>query len=305
MEKVVVIRCPEYDEAVLREGMETAFSYFGGIGKILHPGEKVLLKPNLLIKATPDSGVITHPLLVKAAADMVRKAGALPSVGDSPAFGTVLQVAQVSGLLALLERNGIPIVLFKRNRRFNRSPRITCTVKDFDRIVNLPKLKAHSQMVFTCALKNLYGLVAGKVKAWRHFTARSDHEKFSLMILHIYKQVRPCFTIVDAIDIMEKTGPRHGIIRRAGLLFAGINCVSIDRIVCEVFCIDPDRIPLLSAARKCGYSGCRLNDIQVLGSNISELRTSDYLFPTQVDDISFSLPRVIRGVLRHTREKLS
>ena len=45
-----------------------------------------------------------------------------------------------------------------------RGLRITGTVKDFDRIIDLPKLKAHGRMLFSDALQNLYGLVAGKVR---------------------------------------------------------------------------------------------------------------------------------------------
>ncbi|MDL1982116.1 MAG: DUF362 domain-containing protein [Deltaproteobacteria bacterium] len=299
MNRVVIIKCPDYDGLYLTKNIERAFSYFGGIESLVNKGEKILLKPNLLVKDPARSGITTHPFVVKSVADIVRTAGGLPSVGDSPAFGSVHQVAAACGLLPLLKKDNIPVVSFRVNRSFNDKIRITDTVRDFDKIINIPKLKAHGQMLFSGAVKNLFGLVSGKVKAWRHFKARGSHEKFSLMVLAIYEQVRPCFTIVDAIDIMEKKGPRGGPVRRAGLLFAGINCISIDRVICDVFNINPDRVPLLKAARKYGINGCKLSDIQIEGNDVSDVRSKKYLFPEELNDISFSFPRVIKSVLRH------
>ncbi len=110
MEKVVIVKCPEYDEALLKEHIRNAFSYFGGIEEIVRPGDKVLLKPNLLVKDLPGSGINTQPFFVKAVADIVKTADGMPFVGDSPAFGSVRQVAEGCGLLRLMERDNIPIV---------------------------------------------------------------------------------------------------------------------------------------------------------------------------------------------------
>jgi glutaminyl-tRNA synthetase len=299
MEKVVIQRCAGYGVS-LEENIRTAFSCcFGRMQDAVRPGDKVLLKPNLLLRNLAGSCVNTNPLFVKAVANIVKDAGGLPFVGDSPAFGTARQVAAGCGLLGLLEKQGIPVVSLKRNRTYGRNVRITRSIDDFDSIINLPKLKAHGQMLFTGAVKNLYGMVSGKVKAWRHLTARSSREKFSLMLLGICEQVRPCFTLVDAIDIMEKTGPRNGVLKNAGLIFAGINCISIDRVICEVFSVDAQKVPLLYAAQKYGFAGGRLSDIQIAGVPVSRVRRDDCIFPTVLDDISFSFSKVIKSIMRH------
>ncbi len=299
MEKVVIQRCAGYGVS-LEENIRTAFSCcFGRMQDAVRPGDKVLLKPNLLLKDLAGSCVNTNPLFVKAVANIVKDAGGLPFVGDSPAFGTARQVAAGCGLLRLLEKQGVPVVSLKRNRRYGRNVRITRSIDDFDSIINLPKLKAHGQMLFTGAVKNLYGMVSGKVKAWRHLTARSSREKFSLMLLGICEQVRPCLTLVDAIDIMEKTGPRDGVLKNAGLIFAGINCISIDWVICEVFSVDAQKVPLLYAAQKYGFAGGRLSDIQIAGVPVSRVRRDDCIFPTVLDDISFSFSKVIKSIMRH------
>jgi len=301
--RVVILRCPNYDIKNLDYNINRAFSYFGGIESLVNKDDKILLKPNLLVKDPARSGITTHPFVVKSVADIVKTAGGLPLVGDNPAFGSVHQVAAACGLLPLLKKDNVPIVSFRANRLFNDKIRITDTVRDFDKIINIPKFKAHSQMLFSGAVKNLFGLVSGKVKAWKHFKARGSHEKFSLMLLAIYEQVRPCFTIVDAIDIMEKKGPRGGPVRRAGLLFAGINCISIDMAICDVFGINPGRVPLLKTAREYGINGCRLREIQIEGDDISDVRSEKYLFPEKLNEIAFSFPKVIKSIIRHLKTK--
>jgi uncharacterized protein (DUF362 family) len=104
MNRVVIIKCPDYDGLYLTKNIERAFSYFGGIESLVNKGEKILLKPNLLVKDPARSGITTHPFVVKSVADIVRTAGGLPSVGDSPAFGSVHQVAAACGLLPLLKK---------------------------------------------------------------------------------------------------------------------------------------------------------------------------------------------------------
>jgi len=37
-----------------------------------------------------------------------------------------------------------------------------------DVVINLPKLKSHMQLTLTMGVKNLFGCVPGKMKAWWH-----------------------------------------------------------------------------------------------------------------------------------------
>ena len=44
----------------------------GGLGAFVRPGQRVLLKPNLLMDATPEQAVTTHPEIVRAVLRAVR-----------------------------------------------------------------------------------------------------------------------------------------------------------------------------------------------------------------------------------------
>jgi len=127
---------------------------------------------------------------------------------------------------------------------------------------------------FTGATKNLFGLTRGKVKAWRHFISRNNTENFCLMILGIYDIVKPAFTLVDAVDIMEKSGPRGGPMRHYGFIFSGVNCLSIDR-------------------------GIALDEIEVRGEGIESATINDFASPETLNDISFTLKIVVRSFFKH------
>jgi len=53
------------------------------------PGERIALKPNLLMPAAPERAIATHPMVVAAVAVEVKEAGATPVVVESPGTGTV------------------------------------------------------------------------------------------------------------------------------------------------------------------------------------------------------------------------
>lgn len=298
MEKVAIVRCSDYSESMLKDALIKSFNYFGGIEDFVGAGDRVLLKPNLIAASKGDSAT-TDARFIEAVIKLVKERNAIPFVGDSPAFGSAKGVARSVGLMEALERQQVDIVEFKKNVHFSKDVSISKSVKDFDKIINLPKLKAHSQVRFTGATKNLFGFTKGKIKAWRHFIVRNDLEKFCLMLLIIHEFVKPAFTLVDAVDIMEEKGPRGGPIRRFGHVFAGINCISIDGVMGMCLGIDQKEMPLLCAAEKYGFSGADLDQIEIKGQTIDGVKLKDFAFPRTLTDISFTIRGVIRSLFRH------
>ena len=67
--------------------MDELLSMMGGMSRFVAPGEKIVLKPNLLLSAKPEQAVTTHPGVVAAISRMVRKEGAFPLIADSPGTG--------------------------------------------------------------------------------------------------------------------------------------------------------------------------------------------------------------------------
>ena len=67
-EKTVVAlrRCPRYDEQAVQEAVDDLFALCGGIGSIVKPGQRVLVKLNLLMKRAPERATTTHPAVARA-----------------------------------------------------------------------------------------------------------------------------------------------------------------------------------------------------------------------------------------------
>ena len=61
--KVALIRCEKYDDAQVIHSIKKGMDLLGGTSLFVKPGDKIVLKPNVLIGSDPDKCVTTHPLL--------------------------------------------------------------------------------------------------------------------------------------------------------------------------------------------------------------------------------------------------
>ncbi|MGR3173764.1 MAG: DUF362 domain-containing protein [Candidatus Scalindua sp.] len=303
--KVSVVKCTNYSKEDIRNAINKTFSYFGGIETIVKKGSKVLLKPNFLKESDPEECIITHPTVIEMVAEKVLEAGAKPIIGDSPAFGSVGKITRRVGLHIVAERLGIDIIELDKPRKVS----INCGGKEFsltvsgkaldvDAIINLPKLKAHVQVLFTAGVKNLYGCVSGKQKAWRHLKAKNDLEWYADMLIANYQLVKPIFTIVDGVMAMEKTGPTGGLPKDVSLIVGGIDVIAVDRVVAELLSVSPENVPILRAAKRLGVGIQDLSKIEIAGEDLSSVKVHDFIFP-ELSPIGFDLIRVIKSLIRH------
>lgn len=103
MEKVAIVRCGDYSVSNLRDALIQSFDYFGGIEHFIRPGEKVLLKPNLIAASKGDNAT-TDARFIEALVKIVKERDAVPLVGDSPAFGSAKGVAKAVGVMQEIGR---------------------------------------------------------------------------------------------------------------------------------------------------------------------------------------------------------
>lgn len=275
----------------------------GGGASFVKPGDRVLLKPNMLAAKEPERAVTTHPELLRQVIALVREAGGIPLVGDSPGVGGIRRVAERSGILAVVEDTGAELVPFDetvtvRGRGLFREFRIARPYLEADRLINLPKLKTHEMMTMTCAVKNLFGAVVGTAKAGWHLKAGADRELFARMLLEIYLLRLPDLTIVDGILAMEGDGPGSGDPRHCGLLLAGTNAVAVDVIAAELAGIPKKLLWVERAAEKLGIDGWDRSAIDTCGLRVDELEIPPFRLP-HISDVQFGLPRFLKNRLRH------
>jgi len=273
------------------------------MGAFVDPGDRVLLKPNLLAGKAPEKAVTTHPEVVREVIELVKAAGGIPLVGDSPGIGGQRWVAEKSGILAAIEAAGAELVEFAYPREMSGSGMfkrfaLADAYLAADKVINLPKLKTHEMMTMTCAVKNLFGAVVGTAKAAWHLKAGADREMFARMLLEISLLRPPELTIVDAVTAMEGNGPSSGDPRQVGVLLAGTNPVAVDVIAAEILGIPKKLLYVERAARELGVDGADRSTIQTVGLSVEEARVVDFRLP-HISDVQFGLPPFLKNRLRH------
>ncbi len=311
MPQVYVGRCRSYEQGEVLGAVRQAISALGGIERFVRPGQRVLVKPNLLSFEPPETAIDTHPAIVGAVASLVREAGGRPVIGDSPGGGTGFNPA---GLRSLYRVTGMGEVAEATGAELNldcEAVEVACpegglvkrldvirAAAEADAIISLPKLKTHGLLRYTGAVKNLFGLVPGRVKLGYH-TKLQEAERFSEMLLDIALWARPVLTIVDAVVAMEGEGPAAGRPRDLGLLLAGQDVTAVDLAALDIIGMDPLTVPTIRVARRRGLTSGNAADLEVLGTALAEVRVPDFYAPqTGIADVMLTPPGVRRWLER-------
>lgn len=291
MARVAVLRCENYESNNVFEAVKKATDLIGGIGAFIKPGMKVLLKPNLLSPHPPEDAVTTHPEVIRAAARLVKGAGASVSLGDAPGgYGyNIEEILEESGVKRIADEEGIELKKFTASKFVDGIP-ISRHVLEADFIISIPKFKTHSITVITSAIKNMFGTVVGLYKAQCHSRAPRE-EDFSKIIAKVYSMVKPGLTIVDGISAMEGDGPSAGAVRKMNLIMAGNDAVAIDSCIAKIIGLTPLDILVTKEVYKMGLGEADLSRIEILGDNIDNFITKDFKLP-QTTPLKF-LPKGI------------
>lgn len=306
---VSLTRANSYELSSLRAALENLLEPLGGITAFVRPGDHVLLKPNLLTGARPGKECTTRAEVVYCVAQMVQAAGGKPFLGDGPAFGSVKGVAKANGFLPFIEELNLPVVEFHAQRYQTASDdspdclydhlRLSQEAMEADVVINLPKVKSHVQLTLTLGVKNLFGCVPGKMKAWWHMEAGKDANRFGEMLVETARAISPELTILDGIIGHEGNGPSKGEPRFLGLLGASRDVFALDRAVVEVLSVDPLAVPTVAAAQRLGLSSTNLEAIDFLCLQPQELQVLDWQLPTKLTPIDFGAPRVLKSTFKH------
>ena len=300
---VGVERVVEYERAQVKAGVIRLLAPMGGMERFVKPGERVMIKPNLLCAKPPEAAVTTHPEVLRAVIELVQHAGGVAQVGDSPGFGSGRRVAERCGLLRVIEETGAQFVPFDetapvRGTGTFRHFELARPYLEADRLINLPKLKTHEMMTLTCCVKNLFGAVVGTQKAAWHLKAGADKELFAEMLLEVYRLREPDLNIVDAIVALEGNGPGSGDPCRVGLLLAGSNAVAVDLIAAEIAGIPKKLLYLENAARRLFLPGSAREEIECCGLPPEQTGCAPLRLP-HLSDVQFGLPNFMKHRLRN------
>lgn len=287
--QVYAASCPDYSQA--ETCIRALVEQMGGMGRFVRPGERIVLKANLLRAAPPESAICTHPAVVEAVAKLVKEAGGTPVICDSPGGAlhkeaVLRSLYEKTGMAAAAAAAGAELSMDSSTRTVSlpegkvlRQAEIITPVAEADGVIDLCKMKTHVLMSMTGAVKNLFGVIPGLSKVGYHAT-HPDHATFADVLLDLTGYVRPRLSLMDGILAMEGDGPgSSGTPRQAGLLLASANPLALDTAAGAIMNLPRQDNPVLLAAERRGLTPCRMEDVELIGGTVEELRMADYKFP--------------------------
>jgi uncharacterized protein (DUF362 family) len=232
----------------------------------------IAIKINLCAAKTPETGAITHPLILDALLHYLRErypdvkirvvesdaTAARPDVfKDWFGFSPILQKYNVEWCnLSRTES-----VVRKVNGRFLKEIPVPRIFED-SFFITLPKLKTHVLTGITCCLKNQFGCLP-KVRKITY------HKHLDDVIVDTNLVMKPDFCVVDGIIAMGgNLGPGAGIPIPLKAIICGRDPVAVDTFCARLVGFNPSRLGHIKKAAKSGIG--TMNYMRV-GDDIPEV----------------------------------
>jgi uncharacterized protein (DUF362 family) len=135
-------------------------------------------------------------------------------------------------------------------------------------VMHLPTVKTHGHSVTTGAIKNAFG---GLLKEVRHYAHKYIHEVLvDLMIMQ--QELHPgIFTVMDGTVCGDGAGPRTMMPKIKNYILASADSVAIDAVAAKMMGFNPIEIPYIRMCHEMGLGSGRLEEIEVIGEDISQV----------------------------------
>ena len=282
--RVSLRRCDSYAPAAVESALSKCLADLGGLESYVRPGMRVALKCNLLLPMRPELGGTTHPALVAALSKMIRETGGEPFIIDSPGgpYGKAMlrTVYRVSGMHDAAKRTGAELntdtavtEISVPHSQWLPRMQVLKPLIDADLIIDLPKMKTHGFMLFTGAVKNMFGAIPGVDKAEYHLRMKEPTD-FARTMVDICEAVKPGLAIMDGVEAMEGNGPSAGTVKKANMLIASPSPYALDLAAAHMGTLPIDRIYTIQEAIERGLSPSGPEGLAWLGDDREALRVN-------------------------------
>lgn len=230
----------------------------------------ILLKPNLVLASTAESGAVTHPEILEGVIVYLKSEGFtnLRVCEGSWVGAKTVPAARLSGILGVCEAYGVPFVDLQKDesRPMNgggMTIRVCEQALNADFIINLPVVKGHCQTLMTCALKNLKGLLPNSEK--RRFHTLGLHRPIACLNTIL----KPGFIVADNIcgDLNFEEG---GTPVQMDRIFCCTDPVLCDSFACQTMGVALRDVPYIRMAEQLGVGCADLSRAEILALNEAE-----------------------------------
>ena len=284
MTYVSLEKCNSYNPKEIYKSANKLINNLGSIKNFVKKSQKVLLKPNIVKGTSPEACATTHPAIIEAIIKILKEHNCEIFVGDNPFVDDIAQAMKICGIYDICKKYGANIAIF--DRKINTFNPNGIAIKEFslthyfdevDVIINLPKLKTHSQLYFTGAVKNLYSMMPGPRRGFYHLKY-SNMEYFANMLLDLYALLRDkvVLNVMDGIYGMEGNGPCSGNSKFVGILAASSDAVALDFVMCKLVGLDVENLPTIYYAKKRKDYLFNEKNIKIVGEKINNIKIEPF-----------------------------
>ncbi|MBN1604911.1 MAG: DUF362 domain-containing protein, partial [Chitinispirillaceae bacterium] len=290
---VAVIRDNSVNYATMvAQALEAALGA-GGISNLVHSGQTVVIKPNLV---SNNVHAVTDWRIVRALVDQIKTVNGGANITIAEASATNSSTSNTRTIMAaqgytaanfpgvtLLDLNNLTECptnnyVLTDGASDNTTKRVAALIYEADVFIDMPKMKTHYHAGFTGAVKNI-GIGVPSWMIWN--TPGSNNNKGGLhndirreILDHILTRV-PDLTVMDAIQAMEGQGPVSGNPVTMNCVLASRDPVAIDAVACDIMNIPPYLITHLVLVANENVGIIDLNHITVTGNvTVNNLRRS-------------------------------
>lgn len=288
--KVALKACDSYDEERLAGIIREQMNIFG-CDRAFFAGKKVVIKPNLVMKKSPEAAATTNPAVLSALLTVLSEMDCKPVIAESP--GGIFNrqrlegIYRVCGIEAVAKKHGVDLnyetdavhVAFPEGRTV-KSFHILKAVAEADVLIDLCVLKSHGLTKMSAAIKNFFGTIPGIEKFEMHATF-PDYKDFGSMICDLcemYCRTKTVIAITDAIVGMEGNGPTAGTPRKIGALLMSMNPFASD-IVGETLLGFAGTVPIVREGVARGLCPSDISGIELVGDSAESLVLTDFKEP--------------------------
>ena len=284
-----------YDEARITDILRDQMTSLGYDDAFFH-GKKVVIKPNLVMKKSPDAAATTHPTVLSALLTVLKEKGVSPLIAESPGGIYNRQrlegIYRTCGIAEVAERHGVTLnydtdavyVPFPEGKSV-KTFHVIRPIAEADVVIDLCKLKSHGLTKMSAAIKNFFGVIPGIEKFEMHATF-PEYKEFGSMICDLCQMLckeKDIIAITDAIIGMEGDGPTAGTPRRIGALIMSGNPFASD-IVGETILGFEKTVPIVREAVSRGLCPEDISGVNLIGDDIRPLLISDFVEPETAEN---------------------
>lgn len=287
MAKVYLAPCPDYTPAGIDRALTQAFSALGITKAQFEHTKRLLIKPNLLMKRTPERATTTHPAVVEQVLALFESWSVHTVIADGPGGAqsekSLAAIYRECGMAQAGQKYGVncdtrvdyPLVSCRHSKRLRTFHAIPAFC-ECDGLINVCKLKTHCFTKQSGAVKNLFGLIGGMEKTECHMRfAKID--AFADMLVDLLLVSKARLHIMDAVIGMQGKGPSAGEPVAVGCLIISEDAFAVDIAAARLMGYRPHELPIIRAGIRRGL--CDPAQVEYLGAPLESLKPPRFDHP--------------------------